>query len=88
MKIARCYTRGSLVSGFVQNVAVSFLLVAGLTLLAADAQANTLTVNCDTKGALSTINGSRLLIQRGQTLSSSLVPAKKTCLYRVLTILP
>jgi len=36
---------------------VSFLLVAGLTLLAADAQANTLTVNCGTKGAFSTING-------------------------------
>ncbi len=57
MKIARCCTWGSLVSRFIQNVAVCCLLVACLTLLAADAHAATLKVNCGTTGALSTING-------------------------------
>ncbi|SRR6266568_6324316 len=57
MKIVCCCTRGSLVSRFIQNVAVFCLLVACMTLLPADAHANTLTVNCGTKGALSTING-------------------------------
>jgi hypothetical protein len=57
MKLVRRCTWESLLSRFIQNIVIVCLLVACLTLLPSNANANSLRVNCGTKDALSTING-------------------------------